>query len=70
MIYFLPVSIYLFIFLFPVIHVSRKADQIQRQCSLFSVANTTIKGDFETIALASNKGLLIQEGNSNLLLLQ
>ena len=50
--------------------VSRKADQIQRQCSLFSVANTAIKGDFETIALAPNKGLLIQEGNSNSLLLQ
>ena len=50
--------------------VSRKGDQIQRQCSLFSVANTAIKGDFETIALAPNKGLLIQEGNSNSLLLQ
>ena len=49
-------------------NVSRKADQIQRQCSLFSVANTAIKGDFETIALAPNKGLLIQEGNSNSLL--
>ena len=50
--------------------VSRNADQIQRQCSLFSNANTAIKGDFETIALAPNKGLLIQEGNSNSLLLQ
>ena len=50
--------------------VSRKADQIQRQCSLFSVANRAIKGDFETIALAPNKGLLIQEGNSNSQLLQ
>ena len=48
--------------------VSRKADQIQRQCSLFRVANTAIKGDFETIALPPNKGLLIQEGNSNSLL--
>ena len=45
-------------------HVSRKADQIQRQCS----SNTAIKGDFETIALAPNKGLLIQEGSSNSLL--
>ena len=42
--------------------VSRKADQIQKQCSLFSVANTAIKGDLETIASAPNKGLLIQEG--------
>ena len=50
--------------------VSRKADQIQRQCFLFSVTNMAIKGDFETIALALNKGLLIQEGNSNSLLLQ
>ena len=50
--------------------VSRNADQIQRQCSLFSIANTAIKGDFETIALAPNKGLLIQEGNSNSPLLQ
>ena len=49
-------------------NVSRKADQIQRQCSLFRVANTAIKGDFETIALPPNKGLLIQEGNSNSLL--
>ena len=50
--------------------VSREADQIQRQCFFFSVANTAIKGDFETIALAPNNGLLIQEGNSNSLLLQ
>ena len=46
--------------------VSRKADQIQRQCSLFSVANMAIKGDFETIALTPNKGLLIQEGKFKL----
>ena len=56
--------------LFIIFSVSRKADQIQRQWSLFSVANTAIKGDFETIALVPNKGLLIQEGNSNSLLLQ
>ena len=56
-----------------VIVVSRKADQIERQCFLFSVAIVAIEGDLETIALASNKGLIIltiHEGNSNSLLLQ
>ena len=52
---------------------SRKADQIEIQCFLFSVAIVAIEGDLETIALASNKGLIIltiHEGNSNSLLLQ
>ena len=32
-------------------HVSRKADQIQRQCPWFSASNMAIKGYLETIAL-------------------
>ena len=50
--------------------VSRKADQIQRQCPLFSVSNMAIKGYLETILLEPNNGLLIDEGNSNSLPLQ
>ena len=50
--------------------VSRKADQIQRQWFLYSIANMAIKGDLETIAFDRNKGLLIHEGKSNSLLLQ
>ena len=50
--------------------VSRKADQIQRQCLLLSVASMAIEGDLQTIPLAPNKDLLIHEGNSNSLLLQ
>ena len=44
-------------------YISREADQIQRQCFLFSVANMAKEGDLETTALASNKGLLILERN-------
>ena len=50
--------------------VSRKADQIQKQCSLSSVASMAIEGDRKTIGLAPNKGLLIHERNLNWLLLQ
>ena len=53
--------------------IQSKADQIERQCFLFSVEIVAIEGDLETIALASNKGLIIltiHEGNSNSLLLQ
>ena len=50
--------------------VSRKVDQIRRQCLLLSVASIAIEGDVKTIALAPNKDLLIHEGNSNSLLLQ
>ena len=50
--------------------VSRKADQIQKQCSLSSVASMAIEGDRKTIGLAPNKGFSIHEGNSNWLLLQ
>jgi len=50
--------------------VSRKADQIQKQCLLFSVGKMTIEGNLDTTALVPNKGLLIHEGNSNSLLLQ
>ena len=49
-------------------HVSRKADQIQKQCSLSSVASMAIEGDRKTIGLAPNKGLSIHEGNLNWLL--
>jgi len=48
----------------------RKADQIQRQCLLFSVGRMAIKGNLDTTALVPNKGLLIHEGNSKSLLLQ
>ena len=47
-----------------------EADQIQRQCPLFSVSNMAIKGYLETVALEPNNGLLTHEGNSNSLPLQ
>ena len=50
--------------------VSRKADQIQRQCLLFSVAKMALEGNRKTIALVPKKGLLIREVNSNSLLLK
>ena len=48
----------------------KKSQSNSKTMPLLSVASMAIEGDLQTIALASNKDLLIHEGNSNSLLLQ